>query len=131
MGRSKLDLLKKYTIGELFTLIDPKDIEISETTWKYSIPRYCLVVNKTEVPVVHDKLKHIVIEGSIYIADIDFLNERYGEKLDARAYSDTISSHLYIHIGKRKIDLAELDPNVVWDIIKYVLTIKDVVPGDE
>ena len=131
MGRIKLDLLKKYTIGELFTLIDPKDIEISESTWKYSIPRYCLVVNKTEVPVVHDKLKHIVIEGSIYIADIDFLNERYGEKLDARAYRDTISSHLYIQIGKRKIDLAELDPNITWDIVKYVLTIKDVVPGDE
>ena len=131
MGRIKLDLLKKYSIGELFTLIDPKDIEISESTWKYSIPRYCLVVNKTEVPVVHDKLKHIVIEGSIYIADIDFLNERYGEKLDARAYRDTISSHLYIQIGKRKIDLAELDPNITWDIVKYVLTIKDVVPGDE
>ena len=131
MGRIKLDLLKKYTIGELFTLIDPNDIEISESTWKYSIPRYCLVVNKTEVPVVHDRLKFILIEGSIYIADIDFLNERYGEKLDARAYRDTISSHLYISIGKRKIDLAELDPNVVWDIIKYVLTIKDVVPGDE
>ena len=131
MGRIKLDLLKKYTIGELFTLIDPKDIEISESTWKYSIPRYCLTVNKTEVPVVHDKLKHIVIEGSIYIADIDFLNERYGEKLDARAYRDTISSHLYIQIGKRKIDLAELDPNITWDIVKYVLTIKDVVPGDE
>ena len=131
MGRIKLDLLKKYTIGELFTLIDPKDIEISESTWKYSIPRYCLVVKKTEVPVVHDKLKYILIEGSIYIADIDFLNERYGEKLDARAYRDTISSHLYIQIGKRKIDLAELDPNITWDIVKYVLTIKDVVPGDE
>lgn len=125
MGHKKLDLLAKYSIEDLFKLINPSNVSISEDTWKYSIPRYCLHVKRTEVAVEHDILKYVVIEGEVYIADIDFLNERYGENLDARGYSDTISSHLYIHIGKRKIDLAKLDPNILWNIVKYVLSIKD------